>query len=269
MFSRSTAFTRTFIIPYDVVERHQCIVGEPGKGALPSETRFHLAASRILPVATLPSPEVGLADSPGRPDGPGHEHLHRVGDPVCVGGSTPAGHPVPWLIGSPITLVFKDPLDLFAIAGTAFIVNAITGDVRRPGSRGTADRRLRLSWASRFLRLMAACSRAGRNPPAILEFNAIMARSNSRLTHQAKRDLAKTAEPSGKSAAKPLHDANFPLPLDTAPMEAKSAERLPEAPGPGSTNPNGMAFGVWPSRQERPSICAPSRASRSGDISPR
>ena len=33
-----------------------------------------------------------------------------------------------WLIGSPMTLIFKDPLDLFAIAGTAFIVNAITGD---------------------------------------------------------------------------------------------------------------------------------------------
>ena len=33
-----------------------------------------------------------------------------------------------WLLGTPMTLVFKDPLDLFAIAGTAFIVNAITGD---------------------------------------------------------------------------------------------------------------------------------------------
>lgn len=33
-----------------------------------------------------------------------------------------------WLIGSPMTLVFKNPLDLFAIAGAAFIVNAITGD---------------------------------------------------------------------------------------------------------------------------------------------
>ncbi len=33
-----------------------------------------------------------------------------------------------WLLGRPMTLVFKDPLDLFAIAGTAFIVNAITGD---------------------------------------------------------------------------------------------------------------------------------------------
>ena len=35
---------------------------------------------------------------------------------------------VSWLIGHPMTLVFKDPLDLFAIAGTAFIVNAITSD---------------------------------------------------------------------------------------------------------------------------------------------
>ncbi len=33
-----------------------------------------------------------------------------------------------WLLGSPMTLVFEDPLDLFAIAGTAFIVNAIAGD---------------------------------------------------------------------------------------------------------------------------------------------
>jgi Ca2+:H+ antiporter len=33
-----------------------------------------------------------------------------------------------WLMGSPMTLVFTNPLDLFAIAGTAFIVNAITGD---------------------------------------------------------------------------------------------------------------------------------------------
>lgn len=33
-----------------------------------------------------------------------------------------------WLMGHPMTLVFKNPLDLFAIAGTAFIVNAITGD---------------------------------------------------------------------------------------------------------------------------------------------
>ncbi len=33
-----------------------------------------------------------------------------------------------WLIGHPMTLVFRDPLELFAIAGTALIVNAITGD---------------------------------------------------------------------------------------------------------------------------------------------
>ena len=33
-----------------------------------------------------------------------------------------------WLIGSPMTLVFRSPLELFAIVGTAFIVNAITGD---------------------------------------------------------------------------------------------------------------------------------------------
>jgi Ca2+:H+ antiporter len=33
-----------------------------------------------------------------------------------------------WLIGTPMTLVFTNPLDLFAIAGTAFIVNSIAGD---------------------------------------------------------------------------------------------------------------------------------------------
>lgn len=33
-----------------------------------------------------------------------------------------------WLIGQPMSLVFSNPLDLFAIAGTALIVNAITGD---------------------------------------------------------------------------------------------------------------------------------------------
>jgi len=33
-----------------------------------------------------------------------------------------------WLIGNPMTLVFKNPVDLFAIAGTAFIVNSIAGD---------------------------------------------------------------------------------------------------------------------------------------------
>lgn len=33
-----------------------------------------------------------------------------------------------WLIGKPMTLVFEDPMDLFAIAGTVFIVNTIAGD---------------------------------------------------------------------------------------------------------------------------------------------
>jgi Ca2+:H+ antiporter len=35
---------------------------------------------------------------------------------------------VSWLIGHPMTLLFSNPLDLFAIAGTTFIVNAIAGD---------------------------------------------------------------------------------------------------------------------------------------------
>lgn len=35
---------------------------------------------------------------------------------------------VSWAMGRPMTLVFSNPLDLFAIAGTAFIVNAIAGD---------------------------------------------------------------------------------------------------------------------------------------------
>ncbi|MCS3758695.1 calcium/proton exchanger [Bradyrhizobium centrosematis] len=33
-----------------------------------------------------------------------------------------------WLIGKPMTLVFQNPVDLFSIAGSAFIVNAITRD---------------------------------------------------------------------------------------------------------------------------------------------
>lgn len=33
-----------------------------------------------------------------------------------------------WLMGQPMSLVFGNPLDLFAIAGTALIVNAIAGD---------------------------------------------------------------------------------------------------------------------------------------------
>ena len=33
-----------------------------------------------------------------------------------------------WAIGRPMTLVFSNPLDLFAIASTVFIVNAISSD---------------------------------------------------------------------------------------------------------------------------------------------
>ena len=33
-----------------------------------------------------------------------------------------------WLLGNPMTLVFRNPLDLFSIAGTAFIVKAIASD---------------------------------------------------------------------------------------------------------------------------------------------
>jgi Ca2+:H+ antiporter len=54
---------------------------------------------------------------------------------ICIGSSIQVALVVApllvilsWLIGTPMTLVFKDPLDLFAIAGAAFIVNAITGD---------------------------------------------------------------------------------------------------------------------------------------------
>ena len=50
----------------------------------------------------------------------------RLGDPGGAG-RTPLLVLVSWAIGRPMTLVF-DPLDLFAIAGTAFIVNAIAAD---------------------------------------------------------------------------------------------------------------------------------------------
>ena len=35
---------------------------------------------------------------------------------------------ISWALGHPMTLVFSNPLHLFAIAGTAFIVNAIARD---------------------------------------------------------------------------------------------------------------------------------------------
>ncbi len=33
-----------------------------------------------------------------------------------------------WVIGRPMTLLFSDPLELFAIVGAAFIANAVTAD---------------------------------------------------------------------------------------------------------------------------------------------
>ncbi len=54
---------------------------------------------------------------------------------ICVGSAiqialvvAPVLVLVSWLTGHPMTLVFGSPLDLFAIAGTAFIVNAIAAD---------------------------------------------------------------------------------------------------------------------------------------------
>lgn len=54
---------------------------------------------------------------------------------ICVGSSiqvalvvAPVLVIVSWFMGHPMTLVFENPLDLFAIAGTALIVNAIAGD---------------------------------------------------------------------------------------------------------------------------------------------
>ncbi len=54
---------------------------------------------------------------------------------ICIGSSiqialvvAPLLVILSWLIGSPMTLVFRNPIELFAIAGTTFIVNAIAGD---------------------------------------------------------------------------------------------------------------------------------------------
>ena len=40
-----------------------------------------------------------------------------------------------WLIGSPMTLVFRSPLDLFAIASAASSSTSLRRRARRPGSR--------------------------------------------------------------------------------------------------------------------------------------
>jgi Ca2+:H+ antiporter len=54
---------------------------------------------------------------------------------ICVGSAIQAALVIApllvlasWAIGKPMTLVFSDPLDLFAIAGAALIVNSIAGD---------------------------------------------------------------------------------------------------------------------------------------------
>jgi Ca2+:H+ antiporter len=64
-------------------------------------------------------------------------HRDRMGAAmtVCIGSSiqialvvAPLLVILSWLIGSPMTLVFNNPIELFAIAGTALIVNSIAGD---------------------------------------------------------------------------------------------------------------------------------------------
>lgn len=53
---------------------------------------------------------------------------------ICLGSAIQALVVAPllvllsWLLGRPMTLVFSNPLDLFAFVGTAFIVNAIARD---------------------------------------------------------------------------------------------------------------------------------------------
>jgi Ca2+:H+ antiporter len=54
---------------------------------------------------------------------------------ICVGSAIQIGLVLApllvigsWLMGHPMTLVFPNPLDLFAIAGTVFAVNAIAAD---------------------------------------------------------------------------------------------------------------------------------------------
>jgi cytochrome o ubiquinol oxidase subunit 1 len=63
-----------------------------------------------------------------------------------------------WLIGTPMTLVFTDPLDLFAIAGTAFIVNAITTDGETTWFEGV----LLCALASFFVQLWISIREANR-----------------------------------------------------------------------------------------------------------
>jgi Ca2+:H+ antiporter len=64
-------------------------------------------------------------------------HRDRMGlvMSICIGSAiqvalvmAPVLVLISWLLGHPMDLVFTNPLDLFAIAGTAWIVNAIAGD---------------------------------------------------------------------------------------------------------------------------------------------
>ena len=64
-------------------------------------------------------------------------HRDRMGlvMSICIGSAiqvalvmAPVLVLISWLFGHPMDLVFTNPLDLFAIAGTAWIVNAIAGD---------------------------------------------------------------------------------------------------------------------------------------------
>lgn len=55
---------------------------------------------------------------------------------------------------------------------------------------------------------------------------------------------------------------SFPLPVDTAPMEAKLGETIPTTADLGSMSPNGTASVASPSRQVASSTSAPNPASR-------
>ena len=64
-------------------------------------------------------------------------HTDRMGlvMSICIGSSiqialvvAPLLVILSWFIGHPMTLIFRNPIDLFAIAGTTFIVNSIAAD---------------------------------------------------------------------------------------------------------------------------------------------
>jgi Ca2+:H+ antiporter len=65
----------------------------------------------------------------------GHQDRMGLVMSICIGSAiqialvmAPLLVLISWLIGHPMDLVFTNPLDLFAIAGTAWIVNSIAGD---------------------------------------------------------------------------------------------------------------------------------------------